>query len=157
MSWYYGTPDLVDIPGWLFAGHIRLDLESAVNADISLQNFSVVPRHFYINATFLCLECGSEFCFTAAEQKVWYETYQFYVGSFPRKCPACRRERRRLKETRKQYNESIAAALQSDDLALKQQVVSWIDDLCELDENLPAKIHENRRILSQQIERRAVL
>jgi len=153
MSWYYETPVLVDIPGWLFAGHTHLDLASAVKADVSLQRFTVVPRHFYIDATFRCLRCHQEFCFTVVEQKYWYEDCRFTVNSYPRRCPACRRELRRRNALRQEYDHNISATLRSPDCAAKQRLIDIIDELREVGIILPQKTLDNRQRLAAQIAR----
>jgi hypothetical protein len=125
-----------------------------VKADISKQNFSICPRHWYIDATFRCAQCGRDFCFTTGEQKVWYEDYGFYVDSCAKRCLKCRRELRNLKALRQEYDRDIAAALQSDDCGMKERLADVIDLLCEGHDDLPEKIHDNRKMLAKQIARR---
>ena len=98
--------------------------------------------------------CGKEFCFTAAEQRLWYEEYRFYVDSLPKVCTACRRENRRLKTLRQEYDREVAKALASEEFDLKVHVASVIDQLREAGVVLPAMIHANRELLSKQIARR---
>jgi hypothetical protein len=134
----FGESDPRGMPPHFFWRHVGLDYDSAIRADTSKQDFSVAPRHWYIDAVFRCARCGGEFCFTAAEQKRWYEGYRFYVDSLPQECPACRRELRRLKSLRQEYDRIIAKALSSNDLNLKARVATIIDALCEAGADLPA-------------------
>ena len=61
------------------------------------QNYTVSPRHWYVDATLRCNSCGGEYLFSANEQKAWYEDFGFYVDSFPDQCKTCRRDQRNLK------------------------------------------------------------
>jgi hypothetical protein len=141
------------MPPHFFFGHLRLDYTSAIRADTSKQNFSVAPRHWYIDASFRCDRCGEEFCFVAAEQKRWYEEYAFWVDSLPNECRGCRRELRRLKSLRQAYDREIAIALSSKDVEPKIHVATIVDLLLEAGENLPTKIRANRTVLGMQIAR----
>jgi hypothetical protein len=138
---------------YLFSGSLHLDYDSAIKADVTKQNYSVQPRQWYIDATIRCAQCGDSFCFSANEQKVWYEEYGFYVDSFPTRCNACRREQRDLKALRQEYDRDISGALASDDCDLKARMVTVIDRLCEVEEAVPVKVHENRKRLAKQIAR----
>ena len=75
----------------------RVDYSTAVRADISKQNYSVCPRHWYLNAETICTDCSEPFIFSASEQKFWYEDLYFWVDSFPNQCPNCRKNRRDAK------------------------------------------------------------
>ena len=151
-----GENDPRQMPSEFFGRHVRLDYSSAIRADTSKQDFSVLPRCWDIDATVICNRCGEQFCFTATEQKAWYEDYAFYVWSSPKECRACRRELRRLKSLRQEYDREIARALLTcTELEVKTRIASVIDQLCEADEDLPAKAHESRKVLAQQIARRS--
>jgi hypothetical protein len=142
------------MPAYFFHEARCLDYESAIKADVAKQNFTVVPRSWYIDATIRCCRCENEFCFSAKEQKTWYEDYGFYVDSFPTRCASCRRELRDAKALRDEYDRDIATSLSSEECEPKVRIVAVIDRLCESGEVLPAKIHENRKILAKQIARR---
>ena len=90
----FGDTDPRKMPMHLFYGAIKLDNDTAIRADITVQNYSVCPRHWYIDATFICDGCKQEFCFSATEQKYWYEALRFYVDSQPKKCKSCRQYER---------------------------------------------------------------
>jgi hypothetical protein len=130
---------------------LSLDYSSAVRADITRQNYSMHPRHWYINAAYKCTKCGDNFLFTVEEQLFWYEGLQFYVDSVPIHCQACRKILRLLKSLRKEYDAKIASALGSDDLVEKRRLINVIDELSEASAGLPAQIIQNRRTLARQI------
>ena len=94
---HFGDTDPKKMPSHLFFGAVNIDYDTAVRADITKQDFSVCPRHWYVDATFKCKDCGSEFLFSAKEQIFWYETRRFYVDSQPKRCAACRKKERARK------------------------------------------------------------
>jgi hypothetical protein len=151
----FGKHDPRQMPPHFFWRHLGLDYASAIKADTSKQDFSVAPRHWYIDAVFQCDRCHEKFCFSAAEQRAWYEDYKFWVDSCPRECQACRRELRRLKSLRQEYDREIAQALTCKELDLKVRIASIIDQLCDAGITLPEKVHENRKVLAKQIARRS--
>src|SRR6185436_18703578 len=69
----FGENNPKRMPKHLFFGAQRLDYKTAQRADISKQHYTVCPRHWYVDATFICSDCGREFVFTASEQRFWYE------------------------------------------------------------------------------------
>src|SRR5688572_18907823 len=121
------------MPPHFWMGAHSIDYTSAVKADASRQNYTVAPRHWYIDATVACRRCHERFCFSAEEQKSWYEGYGFYVDSFPTHCPTCRRDLRDLKALRQEYDRDIANALAGDDCRLKARLLVVIDRLRESD------------------------
>jgi Probable zinc-ribbon domain len=148
----FGREDPREMPAHLFSGSLRVDYESAVRADPERQNCSICPRHWYVDATFRCDRCGREFEFKAAEQRVWYEEYGFWIDSLPKRCLVCRRDLRDMKATRQEYDRLVAEALRTGDVQLKKRLAAVIDRLYELGGPLPARINENRRCLALQIE-----
>ena len=134
-------------------GGVSLDYRSAVRADIARQNYTVCPRYWYIDVTVRCARCQETFLFSAAEQRTWYEEWGFPVDSFARHCPDCRRERRRLKALRQEYDRSVAAARSSSDPGPKTRVIEIVDQLCAAGEELPKKVHETRDQLAKQVAR----
>ena len=149
----FGRNDPREMPLFLFSRVLRLDYGTAVRADTERQNRSICPRYWYVDAAFPCDRCGAEFTFTAAEQRAWYEEYGFWIDSLPKHCLACRRELRRLKAARQQYDQGVAEALRTRDLDVKKRFASVIDELYELGGDLPPRINENRRRLANQIAR----
>src|SRR3990172_474214 len=102
----FGRNDPREMPVHFFYRSLRLDYGTAVRADFERQNCSICPRYWYVNATFPCGHCGAEFTFSAAEQRVWYEDYGFWIDALPRHCLGCRRKLRELKAVRQEYDQS---------------------------------------------------
>ena len=117
------------------------------------QNCSIGPGYWYVDATFACERCAEEFTFTAEEQRVWYEEYRFWVDSIPKLCLTCRRDARHAKVLRQEYDRRIADVLERGDLENRKRLAAIIDRLCEFGEALPARVHDNRRRLAEQIAR----
>ena len=134
-----------------FRGGVRLDHRSAVWANVSRQNYCAFPRHWYVDAILKCSVCGDEFCFTAADQRRWYEELGFYVDSYAKDCSSCRADNRRKKELRQEYDRDIKTALASSEIEQKQRMCDVVDALCAFETELPDKIHTNRRTLARQI------
>jgi hypothetical protein len=149
----FGRDDPREMPVHFFYGSLRLDYESAVPAEVARQNYSVCPRYWYIDATFRCVRCGNEFIFSAQEQKVWYEEYWFWVDAHPKHCVDCRRDLRRLKTLRSEYDETVARVLEQGGEDERKRLASVIDQLYELGGELPSRINENRRRLAKAIEK----
>lgn len=148
---YFGEFSSKNMPRHLFWECVYLDHESAVRADITRQNFTVCPRYWYVDATFCCSQCEATFCFTAAQQKLWYEELGFYVDSYSKDCLECRKNKRRKKELRQEYDRDIKTALESNDIDLKVRLSGVIDDMCSFESELPKRIHQNRHSLAKQI------
>lgn len=149
----FGINDPRDMPMHLFFGVVRMDYRTAVRANVEAQNCSICPRYWYIDATFACERCGDEFTFSAAEQRLWYETYRFWVDSIPKRCLACRRDARHAKVLRQEYDRDIATVLERGDRESRKRLAAIIDRLCEFGTELPARVHDNRRRLAEQIAR----
>jgi len=148
----FGSTSPAKMPSHFFWGVERLAYETAVRADIDRQNYSVAPRYWYIDAEVVCDSCGTQFVFSASEQEKWYETYRFYVDSFPRKCITCRRTARHIRHLRQEYDANITKALSTHDKDLKKTVVEIINALEECGSTLQHKIEENRDLLLKQLK-----
>ncbi|MBK8206412.1 MAG: zinc-ribbon domain containing protein [Planctomycetes bacterium] len=82
----------------------------AVRGDITKQNFCLeTPFYYYEDQTKTCLQCGSNFVFSAKEQKYWYETLSFHQWSLAIRCRECRRKRRTEAAVHRQVSRSKAA------------------------------------------------
>jgi hypothetical protein len=81
MSDGFGQHDPRKMPPHLFFGALHIDYSTAMHANSRAQNFSVCPRHWYVDATFRCARCGLDFVFTAEEQRFWYEQLGFWIDS----------------------------------------------------------------------------
>ena len=125
-----------------------------MRADTSKQDFSVCPRHWYLDAEFRCGRCGEAFVFTAEEQGFWYEQLRFFVDSVPKQCRACRRESRELKALQQEYDRDVKSALgRSAEIGKKERLLAVIDALDAGGVRLPDKMHYARRSLAEQVER----
>ncbi|MDR0870175.1 MAG: zinc-ribbon domain containing protein [Planctomycetaceae bacterium] len=151
-----GDIDVKQYPEHFFYGAIRLDLSSAKKANISRQNFTVVPRHWYIDAWFICKECNEEFCWSKEVQRFWFEEAGTYVWAHPSLCRDCWLKHQERKQLRKQYDSLIGKALESDSPAvLKQEMLGTINRIEELStKSLPEQIMQNRRALTNQLNGR---
>ncbi len=148
---YFGQSNPSNMPEHFFWGALRLDLATAVRADIERQNYGMCPRYWYVDAHFRCTRCQAEYCFAAHEQRTWFEDYGFWVDAFPKHCPACRKALRQLKTTRQAYDATVTGVMRDGNLPAKRELATIIDLLYELGGDLPPRIHENRRILAKQL------
>ena len=149
----FGNTDSKKMPWHLFFGAVRLDHSTAVRADIGKQDYSVCPRHWYVDATFRCEACDQPFKWSAAEQRTWFEAYHFYVDSRPTRCPHCRAEQRQLKALQKEYDRTVASARSGASLDEKKIVVALIDQITEMAKVTPAKMLATRSSLLNQIRK----
>lgn len=93
----FGDTDPKTMPPHFFHGAVFIDYSTAVRAEVAKQDYTSCPRHWYIDATFRCIDCGKDFLFSAEEQRFWYEERKFYVDSIPTRCPICRKKERARK------------------------------------------------------------
>ena len=150
----FGRDDPRKMPRHLFSGAMHLDYTTAIRADVSKQNCSICPRHWYINAAFHCARCGETFVFTNHEQKTWYEDLGFWIDSLAKHCSKCRRVLRELTALQQEYDRDVAAVLSRNaSLERKQRLLEVVDSLDGSGVKLPDKVCENRRILAKQVER----
>ncbi|HEY3319367.1 MAG TPA: zinc-ribbon domain containing protein [Planctomycetota bacterium] len=149
----FGETDPRKMPTHLFFGALHIDYGSAQRADVAKQDFSVCPRHWYVNATFRCKACDTKFVFSAEEQRFWYEERRFYVDSRPRQCPACRKQDRRMKLLKQRYDSLISKAVAGKDVGAKQAVVSLLDELASSSYPLTKRTAERRQLLLKQIKK----
>lgn len=154
MAGYFGENDPREMPPHLFWGNRGLQYDSAVKANIARQNYTVCPRHWYMDAAFACQRCGKNFQFSVEEQRFWYEELNFYVDSRPKRCQECRSELRQLKALQQEYDREVARALKRESsLELKARMVAVIDALVDGGISLPGRTMENRRTLARQLQR----
>lgn len=93
----FGDTNPRKMPRHLFREAVELDYEGAVKADISRQAPATCPRHWYIPATFVCVDCKEPFLFSVHEQRFWYEERKFFPGVLPVRCTPCRKLERKRK------------------------------------------------------------
>ncbi len=150
---YFGRNDPSEMPGRLFSRCIGWDLASAKRAIIDRQNYSVCPRHWYIDVTIKCLDCLNVFIFTAGEQRAWYEDYYLWIDVTPSRCQACRKRIRRRNVLRTQYSKEITSTLADKNRDKDLQMLSLIDEICELEAKPPRRLLENIRRLTNRLKK----
>ena len=148
---FWGENDARGMPPHFFFGAVRLDYGKAERADVEKQNYTVCPRCWYVDATFVCRDCKAEFVFSASEQRFWYEDRQFYVDSLPRRCVGCRKMEQALLELKKDYDASIASALSSKAREDKQRLIEIIDELEAAEGSISERMREKREVLRGQL------
>ena len=151
----FGEKDPRGMPSHLFWTVSTLDYSTAQRADISKQNYTVCPRHWYVDAIFVCHDCRSEFVFSASEQKFWYEDKQFYVDSLPKRCATCRKAERSRLDLRKRYDALITTALGKSSPATKKEAVEIINELESSEDEIPERMQQHRTTLLAQLAKTA--
>ena len=139
------------VGSYLFMGALRLHLDSAIRADEKKQNHSGWPREWYIDADFACDGCEQKFRWTAAEQKVWFEEYRFYVQKLPTHCEACQR----LKHLRKEYDAKVAAAKANGTWDQKRRIIEIVIELNSASYAIPVKMAETKLSFERQLAKLA--
>lgn len=147
----FGNTDPKKMPLHFFSNTHDLDYATAIRADITSQEYSVCPRHWYIDARFRCGVCNAEFLWSANEQKAWFETYRFWVDSRPTLCRDCRAKRRDAIQLRKDYDALVASACSGGTAEQKQRVVEIVDDLESYWSSVPDKMRETRDVFRKQL------
>lgn len=151
MTDIFGSTDPRKMPPHFFWGALQLDHATAIRADIDAQDFTVTPRHWYVDARFRCKACGADFLWSAREQKVWFETYRFYVDSRVSCCPECRAKHRDAAQLRKEYDALVSAARAHGTAGQKQRVVEILDELEHHWSMLPDRMRETREVFRRQL------
>lgn len=148
----FGNTDPKMMPPHFFYGATNIDYSTAVRAETGMQNYSVCPREWYIDARFICHGCNATFIWSASEQKAWFEDYKFWVDSCPTLCIECRKEKRELKKLRQEYDRLVLKAKSSKEIGIKKKVVYLI---CSLENSLklPEGIIETKKVLLKQIKK----
>lgn len=149
----FGSSDPRKMPAHLFGDAIRLDYSSAIRGEPQKQNYSVCPRHWYVDADFECARCHREFSWTAREQQAWFEEYSFWIDSCPRLCPSCMSNRKRLQALRKEYDSTVAGAQAKDAIEQKRRIVEIVRELESALTSLPEKMLETMHLFERQIHK----
>lgn len=150
---YFGSVDPKNMPPHFFCGTLGLDYSTAVRANFHAQDYTVAPRFWYVDARFRCSSCKTEFVWSADEQKTWFETYRFYVDTFPTRCRDCRASRRRAVRLGQEYAAKVAQARSHGTSELKQRIVEIIDELEAYWGRIPNKVRVTREIFLKQLSR----
>lgn len=160
LSWWYeyyvkGSPrEFQRRMPWFFHGADRLDFSTAVRAaHPKKQNYTSVPRLWFIDAWYRCQRCEEEFLWSVEEQEHWFETLGLRVDSMPHLCRSCRHEVDERTDLRKRYDSGIKnSLLKTCSADRKNEMLRIIDRIEELS-NTPIsdKMSENRRILEKHL------
>jgi|GEM_PF-86853 len=150
----FGSTDPKLMPPHFFYGAHQIVYATAIRADTTLQHCSVCPRHWYIDAHFRCADCGADILWSAEEQKVWFETYRFWIDSKPKHCRNCRSKRRDLITLRQEYDRLIGAARSGGTTEQKTKIVEIIDALEDQLGSIPDKLKETRDMFQKQIDKK---
>jgi hypothetical protein len=149
----FGTTDPRMMPKHLFWGAIDLDYDSAIRGEPQKQNYSDCPRHWYIDAKFICERCHKEFTWTAGEQKAWFEDYFFWIDSHPRHCKRCMADRRHLESLKKEYDSTVSQARSADTSDKKRRIIEVVRELESALGCLPEKMVETKNLFERQIQK----
>ena len=148
---YFGTTNPKNMPEHLFFGAIYKNYETAVKADISKQNFSVCPRHWYIDVGFKCKGCEQTFIWLVEEQKAWFEEYVHYIDSKPNHCRQCRYQQRRIKKWKQIYDQHLKLARSKGDIDAKITIINTIDSMEKSGAHIPKRMLEVRDLFRKQV------
>jgi hypothetical protein len=83
--------------------------DTAIAADVAKQSAATVPVTDYFDARRVCRKCERSFLFFAEEQRFWYEELGFPLEADALECVSCRRDERRLRATREEYEALLAS------------------------------------------------
>jgi hypothetical protein len=114
--------------------------ETAILADLSRQDYSVLPRRYYVDILKECRDCKRRFIFFALEQKYWYEELQFNIDANCVRCPDCRKDERLVRAAAQRHSRNANRRDMTDD-----ELAKHVDDLCLL---LDLGIIKNRQKVS---------
>lgn len=148
----FGSDHPHGMPPHFLHGAVHIDYETAERADISRQDFSVAPRHWYLDVTFICQRCHEKFVWTRGEQRFWFEELQLWIDSHPFLCRQCRATKREITELRRLYDAGIAAALASRDVSEKECMIQAMSDYQTLVGVLPSRMAENLALLERHLQ-----
>ncbi|MGV3756923.1 MAG: zinc-ribbon domain containing protein [Verrucomicrobiota bacterium] len=92
---------------WGYSEDVYIYPDSVIVADETKQNYSVMPRPYYVDILKSCRDCQNEFIFYATEQRHWYETLGFYIDADCVRCPNCRTTDQTLRRRFTRYSKNI--------------------------------------------------
>ena len=144
---YFGRDSSKTMPMHFLFGACRLDHATAIRADVGKQDYTVCPRHWYVDAYMPCESCGNTFLWSAAEQRAWFEEYRFYVDSRATRCEKCRAIKREVLALKKKYDATVSKARTGNSVDAKKMVVALIDQLATMTQDVPVKMRETRELL----------
>ena len=149
----FGSTSPKKMPLHFFWKAIDIDYSTAIRADITTQDYSVCPRHWYIDARFQCCTCNKEFLWLVEEQRTWFEIFHFYVDSNPNLCQDCRAKRRDAVQLRQEYDALVNTARSSGSTEQKQRIVEIVNELEAYWSCVPDKMKETRETFQGQLSK----
>jgi len=148
---HLGKHDPKNMPSFLFSGATWVDWATAARADISKQNYSVCPRHWYVDTTLRCSSCEQSFVWSKDEQRAWFEDYYFWIDVVPVRCKSCRADMRRLKALRQEYDATVANARDHGSIEQKRRLLNVVNELQQSLDTLPERMLETKRLFERQL------
>lgn len=148
----FGSDHPHRMPGHFLDGAVYIDCETAERADISRQNYSVAPRFWYLDLTFICGQCHQKFVWSRDEQRFWFETLRIWIDSYPLLCPKCRAAKREMLKVRRSYDSGIAQALACRTVPEKVAMIRTLHDYQALGGVLSSRMAENLGLLERQMQ-----
>ncbi len=148
----FGSDHPHGMPKHFLHGAVHIAYETAVRADISRQDFSVAPRHWYLDLTFICKRCHHEFIWSRDEQRFWFEELRLWIDSHPFLCRGCRATKREMTEIRRSYDSGITSALACRTIPEKETMKQTLHDYRTLAGVLSPRMAENLDLLERQIQ-----
>ena len=140
-----------DIPPHFYWGALELDYSTAIAANVALQNCTVMPRRWYVDARFRCADCGNEFLWSAKEQQVWFETCKFFVDSLKTRCDECCLRRSEVLHLRQEYDALIGEARSQGSVEQKERILEILEKLDSSCGPLADKMCETRELFCKQL------
>lgn len=140
------------MPTHFFPKAVAISYETAERADTSKQDFSVCPRHWYIDAYFVCQMCEQQFLWSRSEQRYWFEELRLWIDSHPFLCRECRARKRDITAVRRSYDAGIGSALSSGTVMEKEALRQVLQEFEVLAGVLPPRMAENLALLERQIQ-----
>jgi hypothetical protein len=148
----FGSDHPHGMPEHFLHGAVDIDYDSAVRADTSRQDYSVAPRYWYLDLTFVCQRCKQRFVWTRDEQRFWFEELRFWIDSHPSLCRQCRATKREMSELRRAYDSGISSALSCKAIPEKEVMRQILADYLTLAGVLSPRMVENLDLLERQIQ-----
>jgi hypothetical protein len=151
----FGEVDPRSDPDGFFSEAEWIDYDHAYRANIAKQNWSVFPRHWYMDADFRCRKCHRRFTWTAEQQKLWFEEYFRWVGVRPQLCRYCSAAEQHLLHLQREYDNTVGKARNHGTAEEKRRIVEIVGELLEAFGKLPDKMLETRDLFEQQLRKLA--
>lgn len=149
----FGDTDPKKMPEHFFFDALFINYKVVIPATIEKQDFTVAPRHWYIDAVFKCRKCKDNFTWTAKEQQVWFEEYKLNVDAQPGNCLNCRIKWRELLELRKEYDANVATAREQGTVEQKRRIIELISEFEKELRKVPDKMLETKKSFERQTKK----